>query len=135
MSRPRAKTFADRLPPIVPREEDDISHLSDEMAAVLYPGRRRRPFRMGLVFDAFEGPEYPRAVQLARMSPVYRESKDGERQRHHASFGAGEAAAFRDLYDLVGRRPGTDVLVDEKKVPYARELWIPLFLIHLGAGG
>ena len=135
MSRPNAKTFADRLPPIVPREEEDISHLSDEMAAVLYPGRRKRPFRMGLAFDAFEGPDYPRAVALARASAVYRETGEGERIRHHAAFGAGEAASFRDLYDVVGTRPGTDVLVDEKKVPYARELWIPLYLIHLPSHG
>ena len=38
MGRERAKTFADRLPPLVPREEADISHLSDEMADILYPG-------------------------------------------------------------------------------------------------
>ena len=32
----RAKTFADRLPDVVPREEADIAHLPDEMADVLY---------------------------------------------------------------------------------------------------
>ena len=35
MARERAKTFADRLPPVVPKEEDDISRLSDEMAEEL----------------------------------------------------------------------------------------------------
>ena len=48
MGRERAKTFADRLPPVVPKEEEDISHLSPEMADLLYPGRRPRPFRMGV---------------------------------------------------------------------------------------
>jgi hypothetical protein len=133
--RARAKTFADRLTPVVPREEEDISHLSDEMADVLYPGRRPRPFRMGLVFDAFDGPDYAHALELARVSAVYRDLREGERLRHRAAFTAGEAAVFRDLYDLVGHRPGTDVLVDEKKVPYARELWMPLFFLHLGSNG
>jgi hypothetical protein len=135
MSGARAKTFADRLPPIVVREEEDLSHLSDEMVDVLYPGRRKRPFRMGLVFDAFEGAEYRHAVELARVSSVYRELREGERLRHQAAFAAAEAAVFRDLYDLVGHRPGTDVLVDEKKVPYAREIWMPLFFIHLNSNG
>jgi hypothetical protein len=131
MSPPRPKSFADRLPPIVPREESDISHLSDEMADVLYPGRRPRPFRMGLAFDAFEGPNGPRAVELARVSPVYKETRQGETVRHHAAFDASQAPVFRDLYDLVGVLPNTDVLVDNKKVPYARELWMPLYFIHL----
>lgn len=135
MSRPKAKSFADRLPPVVPREEEDISHLSDEMADVLYPGRRKRPFRMGIVFDAFDGADSARAVELARLSPVYKEIHDGARRRHHAGFDVTQAAPFRDLYTLVGSRPGTDVLVDNKKVPYARELWIPLFLIHLPSEG
>ena len=131
MSPPRPKSFADRLPPIVPREESDISHLSDEMADVLYPGRRPRPFRMGLAFDAFDGPNGPRAVELARVSPVYKETRQGETMRHHAAFDASQAPVFRDLYDLVGAHPNTDVLVDNKKVPYARELWMPLYFIHL----
>ena len=135
MSRPKAKTFADRLPPIVPREESDISHLSDEMADVLYPGRRPRPFRMGLAFDAFEGPEASRALELARRSPVYRETREGDRSRHHAAFDASQAEVFHDLYGVVGARAGTDVLVDNKKVPYARELWIPLYLLHLPSRG
>jgi hypothetical protein len=75
MSRERARSYADRLPPLVPRAEADISHLDDEMADLLYPGRRKHPFRMGLRFEAFEGDA--RAVELARRSAVYR--KKGRR--------------------------------------------------------
>ena len=114
MSGERAKGFAERLTPVVPRQEEDISHLSDEMADLLYPGRRPRPFRMGVSFDAFEGPNYPRALELAKRSPVYR-----------------EARILRELYEIVGPITGTDVTVDGKKVPYARELWLPLFWIFL----
>jgi hypothetical protein len=135
VSPPRPKSFADRLPPIVAPEEQDISHLSDEMADILYPGRRRRPFRMGLVFEAFEGGDYPRALELAHRSPVYREATEAGRRRHHAAFDASAAESFRDLYQIVGHRPGTDVLVDSKKVPYAREIWMPLYFIHLGSNG
>jgi len=123
MGRERAKTFADRLPPVVPKEEEDISQLSDEMADILYPGRRPRPFRMGIAFDAFAGPGYERAVELARRSSMYRERDS----RHEAAFEAAGAATLRELFQIVGPRPGTDVLVDGKKAPYARELWLPLF--------
>jgi len=132
MARERAKSFADRLPPLVPKEEADISHLSDEMADILYPGRRPRPFRMGLTFDAFEGAAYERAVALARRSPVYGETRTADGLRHHAAFEAASARVMRDLFDLVGRRPGTEVLVDGKKLPYAHEIWLPLFWIFVG---
>jgi hypothetical protein len=134
MARERAKTFADRLPPVVPREEEDISGLSDEMADILYPGRRPRPFRMGIAFDAFDGPEYDRAVELARRSPVYREAAQAGERRHEAAFEAAGAATLRELFQIVGPRPGTEVLVDGKKAPYARELWLPLFWMFVRDG-
>jgi len=135
MSRERAKTFADRLPPLVAKEEADISHLSDEMAEILYPGRRKRPFRMAVAFDAFAGSEGARAVELARRSPVYRETLEGSVTRHFAAFETRSAGVLRDLFALVGPRPATDVLMDGKAVPYARELWLPLFWIFVGSPG
>jgi len=131
MGRDRAKSFADRLPDVVPREEADISHLSDEMADLLYPGRRPRPLRVGVVFDAFGGENYPRALEIARRSPVYRELKEGQRLRHRAEFESSDARTLRDLYAIVGELPSTDVLVDGRNVPYGRELWLPLFWIFV----
>ena len=134
MSRERAKSYADRLPSVVVKEEADISHLSDEMAEILYPGRRSRPFRMGVVFDAFEGVEYDQALTLARRSPEYREEGSGSSRSHRAAFDTQAAGALRELFRLVGHRPGTEVLVDGKQVPYARELWLPLFWLFVSEG-
>lgn len=131
MARERAKTFADRLPRVVPKEETDISHLSDEMADLLYPGARPRPFRMGVVFDAFEGPNYPRALALAKRSAVYKETQQGGLLTHHAAFEAKEAKLLRELYEIVGPITGTEVTVDGRRIPYAREVWLPLFWIFL----
>jgi hypothetical protein len=133
MSPVRAESYADRLPPLVPKEERNIDHLSDEMADILYPGRRPRPFRISLAFDAFEGPAGGRAVDLARRSPVYRETSSADGLRHQAGFDSASARLLRDLFDLVGQRPGTEVLVDGKRVPYAHEIWLPLMWIFVGA--
>jgi hypothetical protein len=132
MGGERAKTYADRLPPVVEREESDISHLTDEMADILYPGRRTRPFRITVLFAAFPGPEYVRAVDLARQAGVHRDSL-GDARVHAASFTVAEAGLLRDLFEIVGQRPGTEVRVDGKLVPYARELWLPLFYLFVGA--
>ncbi|MGE0456054.1 MAG: hypothetical protein AB7O37_21805 [Vicinamibacteria bacterium] len=131
MGRERAKSFADRLPPVVPKEETDISHLSDEMADLLYPGRRPRPFRMGVVFEAFSGPNYPRALDLARRSPVYRETGKPSALVHSAEFEAKDARLLRELYEIVGPITGSEVTVDGRRVPYARELWLPLYWLFL----
>jgi hypothetical protein len=132
MRRERPPDFADRLPRVVPREEEDVSHLSNEMVDLLYPGRRPRPFRMGLSFEAFAGPGYERAVELARLSPAYREEREGGALVHHAAFDAGAARTLRDLFELVRHLPGVEVLVDGKKAPYGHELWLPLFWIFVG---
>ncbi len=133
MGRERPPDFADRLPRVVPKEEKDISHLSEEMADLLYPGRRPfRPFRMGVTFGAFDGPAYEKALALARRSAVYREEAGAVGLTHHAAFDAGEARLLRDLFELVKGRPGTEVLVDGKKAPYAHELWLPLFWTFVG---
>ncbi len=131
MTRERAKTFADRLPPVVPRAESDISHLSDEMADILYPGARPRPFRISVAFDAFEGEEGSRALTLARRSPLYAERTEDGILRHEAAFDTKDARVLRDLFHIVGNRPGTDVKVDGKRVPYARELWLPLLWLFV----
>ncbi len=132
MGRERAKDFAERLPRLIPQEEPDISHLSDEMADILYPRWRTRPYRMGISFEAFVGEDYARAVELARRSSTYREVPGPDGPTHHAAFEATAARVLRDLYDLVGQRPGTEVLVDGKRAPYAHELWLPLFWIFVG---
>jgi hypothetical protein len=133
MSRERARSYADRLPPLQPRAEEDISHLDDDMADLLYPGRKPRPFRIGLSFEAYPGDEA--AVAIARREPTYKETEAGGNRVHHAEFDSTRARAARDLFDLVGQRPGTEVTVDRKKPPYARELWLPLFWIFVGAEG
>jgi len=133
MVRERPPGFADRLPRVVPKEETDIAHLPDEMADLLYPGRRPRPFRVGVRFEPFDNPGYERALAIARRSPVYREETVGGATVHQAEFDAGAARDLRELFELVRGRPGSEVLVDGRKVPYAHELWLPLFWIFLGA--
>ena len=50
-----------------------------------------------------------------------------------AGFTTHEADALHELYQLVGGRAGTEVLVDGKPVPYAVELWLPMFWLFRGA--
>jgi hypothetical protein len=49
--------------------------------------------------------------------------------RHRARFFSAQTQQLRDLWEIVGRFDSTDVLIDDKPMPYARELWLPLMWI------
>jgi hypothetical protein len=132
MGRERPPGYADRLPRVVPKEEDDISSLPDEMAELLYPGRRPRPFRIGLRFDRFDGPGLAPALALAQKSPEFREAIGRDGPEYHAAFDAGDARTLRDLFEIVKQRPDLEVRVDGKRLPYAHELWLPLLWMFVG---
>lgn len=129
----RPRNFIERLPEIIEREETDISHLDEEMVEILYPERADTSFRVTLVFgppaeDADDGAvrAYEEAVSLAQKSSRYRSEGDGRYLRHHASFGIDEVNDVHDIFYRVSEHPTCDVLVRGKRVPYGRELWLPL---------
>jgi hypothetical protein len=111
--------------------DEELARLNPELAEALF-GRRPLPFSVSLEFPAFDGPEYPRALELARASAEYQEIRAATTVRHRARFFPQDAVKLRDLFDVVGRFDACEVLVDDRPVPYARELWLPLiwFLIR-----
>ncbi len=111
--------------------DEELAELDPELAAALF-GRPPLPFSVSLEFPAFDGAEYERALALARASDEYREVGGGAALRHRARFFPANALRLRDLFDIVGRFDACEVLIDDRPVPYARELWLPLvwFLIR-----
>lgn len=111
--------------------DEELAQLNPELAEALF-GRPPIPFSISLEFPRFAGAEYARAIELARASAEYREVGSGAAFRHRARFFPQDAARLRDLFEIVGRFDSCEVLIDDKPVPYARELWLPLlwFLIR-----
>ncbi|MEO7191141.1 MAG: hypothetical protein ABI051_08805 [Vicinamibacterales bacterium] len=106
--------------------EEELAQANPELRAVLF-GAPTLPFSMSIEFPAFTGDSYARAVELARRSDEYVEFTASGSLRHRARFFPAERAAdLRDLYELVAGVPDSAVLVDDRPVPYARELWLPL---------
>jgi hypothetical protein len=87
---------------------------------------------VSLEFSPFDGPDFARALRMARDAAELLEFGAGPRLRYRARFFPQNALELRNLFDLVGRFDSTDVLIDDRPVPYARELWLPLlwFLIR-----
>jgi len=111
--------------------DEELAALDPELAAALF-GTPPQPFSVTVSFAPFEGPDWARALELAKASVEYREVGSGTARRHRARFRSEHVADVRALWDLVGRFDQSDVLIDDQPVPYARELWLPLLwlLIH-----
>ena len=112
----------------VPEEptDEEIAALDPDLRAELF-GPATTRFSVTIVFPRFDADDYERAVALARRSSEYLETGSGEHFRHRARFFPEAVAALRDLWAVVGRLDSAEVLIDDRPVPYARQLWLPLF--------
>jgi hypothetical protein len=110
--------------PEVPTDEE-LAALDPDLQEALF-GARPRPFSITLVFPELDSPDFGRALELARASAEFRESGSGAARRYRARFWSSDAVRLRDLFQIVGPADATEVLIDDRPVPYARELWLPL---------
>ena len=108
----------------------ELAALDPDLHEALF-GAQSRPFSITLVFPQLDDPEFARALDLARGSAEFRETGSGAAHRYRARFWSSDAVKLRDLFQIVGRSDATEVLIDDRPVPYARALWLPLvwFLI------
>jgi hypothetical protein len=104
---------------------DEVAALDPDLQEVLF-GAQARPFSITLVFPSLDVPQFAQALDLARASAEFRETGDGGSRRYHARFWSSDAVRLRDLFQIVGGADAVEVLIDDRPVPYARELWLPL---------
>ena len=104
---------------------EELAALDPDLHDVLF-GAGQRPFSITLVFPRLEIPEFDKALALARESADFRETGSGAALRYRARYLSSDARRLRELFLLVGNADATDVLIDDRPVPYARELWLPL---------
>src|SRR5919108_1955029 len=121
--RPLKRFWPYRELPEQPTDEE-LASLDPALAEALF-GTPRGPFSISLDFPPFDGPDYARALDLARASAEYREIGQGGALRHRARFYPGDALKLRTLFEIVGRFDACVVLIDDRPLPYARELWLP----------
>ena len=110
--------------------DEELAKLDPDLRAALLENPPERAFSCTLVFAPFDGPDYARALALARSSHEYLEAGTGDRLRHRARFTPDQVLALRDLWQMVGLFDTSEVLIDDRPLPFARELWLPL-LWHL----
>ncbi len=109
---------------------EELAALDPDLHATLF-GPRDLPFSITLVFPPFDGGNFERALEQARASREFLETGEGSERRYRARFFSTDVLQLRDLFELVGPVPGTEVLIDDRPLPYTREMWLPLLWFHL----
>src|SRR3954466_9877837 len=104
---------------------EELAALDPDLQDALF-GAKPRPFSITLVFPDLNVSDFDRALAIARASAEFRETGSGAAHRYRARFWSSDAERLRDLFQIVGPADATDVLIDDRPVPYARELWLPL---------
>ena len=105
--------------------EEELAALDPDLHEALF-GARPQPFSITIAFPRLESPGFARALEIARASAEYREVGNGAAFRYRARFRPSDAERLRELFEIVGRFDETEVLIDDRPLPYARELWLPL---------
>ena len=104
----------------------ELANIDPDLREAVF-GPLNLPFSVSLVFPDFPGDGYARAVTLARASDEYSESEHDGHKWHRARFYTHDRPIrLRDLYLIVAPLPNLEILINDRRVPYARELWLPL---------
>jgi hypothetical protein len=107
--------------------EEELARLDPDLQAALYDNPPARPFGLTVVFSPFGGDDYAKALDLAKSADGYQETTVDGALRHRARFRPDQVLALKEIWHYVGRFDSSDVLIDDRPVPFARELWLPLF--------
>ena len=105
--------------------DEELAAIDPDLYEALF-GATPRPFSITLVFPDLDIASFDQALAIARQSAEFRETGAGGSHRYRARFWSSDAARLRDLFQIVGPSDVTEVLIDDRPVPFARELWLPL---------
>ena len=130
MTMKRTHRPPERFWPYVDKPEEptaaELAAIDPELHNTLF-GPRDLPFSVTLVFPAFDGPDFEKALTKARASAEFLETGEGVHRRYRARFLSSDAMRLKDLYEIVGPVQGVEALIDNRRIPFWRELWLPLF--------
>lgn len=102
----------------------------EKLESILHPSTKAKSFKITIAFGHNFSPDYKKAVQMVQKNPTYKKEGTGEWIRHSATYTPEQVDDLFHLYDLVHNWEKTEVLVNHKRIPYARQLWLPLMWFY-----
>jgi hypothetical protein len=108
----------------------DDPALLEKLEDILTPSTTAKSFRITIEFGSKMTRDYEKAVDLAKRNPTYRVEGEGEWIRHSATFTKDDVEDLFTLFSLVHDWDTTEVLVNQKRLPYGHQLWLPLMWFY-----
>ena len=105
--------------------DEELASIDPDLHEALF-GPTEHPFSISLVFPTLNIPDFSAVLDLARGAAEFRETGSGDGHRYRVRFLPTDAERLRRVFEIVGRSEATEVLIDDRPVPYARQLWLPL---------
>ena len=81
--------------------DEELAALDPDLHEALF-GSTPRPFSLTLVFPPMDGPDFARALDLARGAAEFRDVGDGEARRYRVRFYSTDVERLRDVFQVVG---------------------------------
>jgi hypothetical protein len=112
------------------KERKNNKEMEEKLDSILRPSTQARSFKITLIFGYKTSPNYEKAVKLAKKNPSYKEEGSEEWIRHSATYTPTEVEDLFELFNLVHDWDNVEILVNHKKIPYGRQLWLPLMWFY-----
>jgi hypothetical protein len=120
-------------PPVLPQEDAALLEtLTPELARLLYPDQTTEPFLITVVYPELRGEAGQAARRIessAAEHSITKPQAEGRDPVHRTTFSLAQVEEFHELYHLAETTIGggeLELLLNGRRVPFARELWLPL---------
>ena len=104
--------------------------MEEKLDSILHPTTQGKSFKITLIFGHKTSPNYKKAVKLAKKNSAYKEEGSGEGIHHSATYIPAEVDELFELFNLVHEWDNVEILVNHKRIPYGRQLWLPLMWFY-----
>ncbi len=104
--------------------------LEERLRHIFYPKEKREVFVV-IRFREENSEDFRRALSWARAWEKYWTEGEGKWRWHYLRFEKPQVKELKDFFDIVQNVEEMEVLIEGKRIPFGRDLWLPLLWFYL----
>ncbi len=104
--------------------------LEERLRHIFFPKEKREIFVV-IRFRQEDSSHFKKALDWAKNWEKYWYEGEGKWKWHYLRFEKNQAKPMKEFFDIVQNVEEVEVLIEGKRIPYGRDLWLPLFWFYL----
>ncbi len=104
--------------------------LEERLRHIFFPKEKREIFVV-IRFKQEDSPYFQEALKWAQGWDRYWSKGEGKWKWHYVRFEKNQVKEMKEFFDIVQKVEEVEVLIEGKRIPYGRDLWLPLFWFYL----